>query len=65
MRRLGKFKIYRDSQNEWRWKFISTNGRVIFQSSESYKKRNAMLNSIDIAQGCRGAEIVAMDRNKT
>ncbi len=33
-----KIKIYKDAKKEWRWQMKSTNGRIIADSGEGYKK---------------------------
>lgn len=33
------FQIYRDLKREWRWRLKSTNGAVIGDSGEGYKRR--------------------------
>jgi uncharacterized protein len=33
------FQIYQDQKSEWRWRFVSDNGRIIAVSSEAYSSR--------------------------
>jgi uncharacterized protein YegP (UPF0339 family) len=33
------FQIYRDIKREWRWRLKSTNGAMIADSAEGYKRR--------------------------
>lgn len=41
------FEVYRDSKNEWRWRLKAKNGRIIADAGEGYKKRSAMLKSLE------------------
>jgi uncharacterized protein YegP (UPF0339 family) len=34
-----RLSIYRDSQNEWRWRRIALNGNIIAESGEGYSRR--------------------------
>ncbi len=34
-----KFRLFRDSKGEWRWKLLSRNGREIACSGEGYKRK--------------------------
>jgi uncharacterized protein len=36
---MAKFEIYKDKAGDFRWRFISSNGRIIAVSSEGYSKR--------------------------
>jgi uncharacterized protein len=33
-----KWVLYRDKKSEWRWRFVSSNGRTLADSAESYKR---------------------------
>ena len=35
-----KCELYKDGKNEWRWRRISSNGRIIGASTEGYKNRS-------------------------
>ncbi len=34
-----KFIIYRDSKKEWRWRLKASNGKIIADSGEGYKRK--------------------------
>jgi len=34
-----KCEIYKDSKNEWRWRKIAPNGKIVGASSEGYKNK--------------------------
>ena len=49
---MAAFTIYKDRKGEYRWRFKSSNGRIIADSAEGY----------DSKRGCeRGIEIVQTD----
>jgi uncharacterized protein YegP (UPF0339 family) len=57
--RLPKFKVYRDDKGEYRWTLYSTNGRVLADSGEGYKKYAGALKAIDkVTDAVATAEIV-------
>jgi len=34
-----KFELYRDTTDEYRWRFLAPNGNITAMSSESYKNK--------------------------
>lgn len=34
-----RFEVYPDPNGEWRWRLRATNGRIVADSAESYKRR--------------------------
>lgn len=52
------FELYKDSRGQFRWRFKSTNGRIIADGSEGYTSEQNALNGIDIIKGyAAGAKI--------
>lgn len=51
------YLIYRDSANQWRWRFVSSNGRIIADSAESYWNKSDCLAGINIMKGSAGAPV--------
>jgi uncharacterized protein YegP (UPF0339 family) len=47
---VAYFKIYRDSQLEYRWRFTAKNGRIIAVSSESYKNKTDCEHAIALVK---------------
>ena len=41
------FELYRDATREYRWRFTASNGRVLADSGEGYKKRSACITAIE------------------
>jgi len=47
MRKLvGKFELYLDEGNQWRWRLLASNGQVIAVSGEGYTTHDACKNGI-------------------
>ena len=43
---IPRFQLYRDKAGEWRWRFMSGNGRIIADSAEGYKRKDACWRAI-------------------
>ena len=37
--RTAKLDIYRDANREWRWRLRASNGRIVADSGEGYRRR--------------------------
>ena len=37
--RRAKLQIYRDVRREWRWRLQASNGRILADSGEGYRRR--------------------------
>jgi Uncharacterized conserved protein len=42
------YKIYKDRLNQWRWRYVSSNGRTIADSAEGYYNRSDAMNGINL-----------------
>ena len=42
-----KFIIYRDSKGEWRWNCFASNGKIIADSGEGYKRISSCRKTLD------------------
>ncbi len=43
MTKTAHFHVYQDSADEWRWRLVAKNGRIIADSAEGYvEKRKAI-----------------------
>lgn len=42
------YKLYKDSVGQWRWRYVSSNGRTIADSAEGYYNRSDAENGIRI-----------------
>lgn len=47
---MAKFQVYRDVKNEYRWRFLSTNGNIIADSGEGYTTRASCDRGIEIVK---------------
>ena len=45
---MARFEPYKDNAGEYRWRFVSSNGRIIATSSEGYKAKGDCQNGIDL-----------------
>jgi uncharacterized protein len=54
-----RFELYRSGwfRRDWRWRFISSNGRTIAVSSEGYPNYIDCLNSVELMQDSREASV--------
>jgi len=56
---MAKFELYKDKSGQFRWRFVSTNGRILATSSESYKNKADCENGIELVK--RDAPGAAVD----
>jgi uncharacterized protein YegP (UPF0339 family) len=47
---MARFELYRDSQNQWRWRFVASNGRTIADSGEGYHNKQDCLDGITLVK---------------
>ena len=47
---MAQFELYKDNAGEYRWRFVSTNGRIIATSSEGYVAKGDCQNGIDLVK---------------
>ena len=45
------YTYYKDAKDEFRWRYTSSNGNIIAQSSEGYKNKADCLSAIALMQG--------------
>lgn len=50
------FEIYRDTDQQYRWRLIAGNGRVVAVAGEGYKNRAGCLKGIKCVQRSAEAE---------
>lgn len=51
-----QFRIYRDSQNQWRWRLKGNNGEIL-ATGEGYHNRQDCLECVRLVQHSSTAEI--------
>lgn len=53
-----KFHIYKDNNNEYRWRLVAANGKIIADSGEGYTTKSACQAGIDLVKGAATAPVV-------
>jgi len=48
--RRAKLEIYRDAKREWRWRLRASNGRIVADSGEGYRRKASLLGGIECAR---------------
>ena len=48
---MARFELYKDNAGEYRWRFVSSNGRILATSSEGYTKKGDCQNGIELIKG--------------
>lgn len=44
-------KVYKDSQKEWRWHYVASNGEILANGTEGYKNKVDLLHALTILFG--------------
>lgn len=52
-----KYQVYRDQNNQWRWRLVAANGRIIAVSGESYWNKTDCLNAINLVKSSSSAPV--------
>ncbi|MEM1353388.1 MAG: DUF1508 domain-containing protein [Planctomycetota bacterium] len=52
-----KYVMYKDSQYQWRWRYVASNGRIIGVSSEAYHNKSDCLHSINLMKASSNATV--------
>jgi len=47
MLRKASKEVYLDKKKEYRWRLISSNGKIMADSGEGYKKKTACVKALD------------------
>ena len=57
---LGRFEVFRDRANEWRWRLVHRNGNIIATSGEGYtSKQNALKGMRSVMKNAPDATVVS------
>ena len=52
------FNLYKDEADEWRWRLIASNGRIVADSGESYTtKAKAQAGIASVKEGVAAAPV--------
>jgi uncharacterized protein YegP (UPF0339 family) len=44
--RTAKIEVYRDGRREWRWRLRASNGRILADSGEGYRRRRSVREAV-------------------
>lgn len=51
------YLLYRDTANQWRWRLVAANGRIIADSAESYWNKTDCQHAINLVKGSYNAPV--------
>jgi len=51
------YQIYKDINQQWRWRYVAANGRIIADSAESYINKADCLHGIALMKGSSNAPV--------
>lgn len=52
---MGKFELWKGRDGQWWWRYIASNGREIFRSTDGYVNRADAVSAINLALNCAGS----------
>jgi uncharacterized protein YegP (UPF0339 family) len=47
---MSRFEVYKDKAGEFRWRLLSSNGKIIATGGEGYKAKTDCLHGIELVQ---------------
>jgi uncharacterized protein YegP (UPF0339 family) len=59
---MGTFQLYRDKQENFRWRLRAGNGRIIADCGEGYERRDACEHGIDLLRRWDGEVEIYQDK---
>ena len=62
--RRAKLEIYRDGRSKWRWRLRASNGRIVADSGEGYRRRASLLRGIECARVLLSGDVPVVDVQK-
>lgn len=51
------YYLYKDAANEWRWRLLAANNRIIANSGEGYYNKSDCLHAIELVKGSSTATV--------
>jgi uncharacterized protein YegP (UPF0339 family) len=54
---MTHYVVYQDQQNQWRWRLVAANNRVIADSAEGYWNKADCLRGIDLVKQSYSAPV--------
>lgn len=55
---MNYYYLYRDRNNQWRWRYVASNGRTIADSAEAYWNKADALHGINIMKGSSNSPVI-------
>ena len=54
---MAFYYLYKDASNQWRWRYVASNGRTIADSAEGYWNKADALNGISMMKASYTAPV--------
>lgn len=51
------YYVYRDTQNQWRWRLVTNNHKIIANSGEGYWNKADCLHAISLVKGSHSVPV--------
>jgi uncharacterized protein YegP (UPF0339 family) len=55
---MGTYYIYKDVSGQWRWRYVSSNGKTIAVSSEAYWNKSDCRAAVEIMRNSGSSPVV-------
>lgn len=55
-----RFELHKDAGGDWRWRLRATNGEIVADSAEGYRRREDCERGIALVKSSAGADTVDM-----
>ena len=62
--RTAKLEIYRDAKRQWRWRLRASNGRIVADSGEGYRRKASLLAGIECVRVLISGDVPVVEVQK-
>jgi uncharacterized protein YegP (UPF0339 family) len=62
--RRAKLEVYRDAKCEWRWRLRASNGRIVADGGEGYRRKASLLGGIECARVLLSGDVPVVEVKK-
>ena len=59
--RRAKLEIYRDARGEWRWRLRASNGRILADSGEGYRRRASVRKAVECVRSILADDVPVVE----
>ena len=59
--RHAKLQIYRDGRREWRWRLRASNGRILADSGEGYRRRASVYEAVERVKSILAGDVPVVE----